>query len=112
MLDFMLSCRVQAKFIEQALFSHLLEHHNPRGAKAIWVNFKKTERNTPALNVLRAIGFRPGATGENGMDQGGDQVADEMILRTAEPLKCDFITVRCSAAAGASAYDENARVAS
>jgi FkbH-like protein len=111
-LDFMLSCRVQAKFIEQALFSHLLEHHNPRGAKAIWVNFKKTERNTPALNVLRAIGFRPGATGENGMDQGGDQVADGMILRTAEPLKCDFITVRCSAAAGASAYDENARVAS
>ena len=58
-LDFMLSCRVQSKFIEQALFSHLLEHHNPGGAKAIWVNFKKTDRNTPAHNVLCAIGFQP-----------------------------------------------------
>jgi len=43
-LDFMLSCRVQAKFIEQALFSHLLAHHNPGAAEAIWVNFKKTDR--------------------------------------------------------------------
>ncbi len=48
-LDFMLSCRVQSKFIEQALFSHLLEHHNSGRAKAIRVNFKKTDRNTPAL---------------------------------------------------------------
>ncbi len=66
-LDFMLSCRVQSKFIEQALFSHLLAHHNPAGAKAIWVNFKKTDRNTPAYNVLCAIGFEAcdGARDEN-----------------------------------------------
>jgi hypothetical protein len=31
-----------------------------------------------------------------------------MILRTIEPLRCDFIAVRCSAPAGAVAYDENA----
>ncbi len=101
-LDFMLSCRVQSKFIEQALFSHLLEHHNPGGAKAIWVNFKKTDRNTPAHNVLCAIGFQPCETRDGGAGKG-------MILRTVEPLKCDFITVRCSASEGALAYDENAR---
>ncbi len=100
-LDFMLSCRVQSKFIEQALFSHLLEHHNPGGAKAIWVNFKKTDRNTPAYNVLCAIGFQPCDPARNG-------IATGMILRTAEPLKCDFIAVRCAAPEGAIAYDENA----
>jgi len=103
-LDFMLSCRVQSKFIEQALFSHLLEHHNPRGAKAIWVNFHKTDRNTPAHNVLRAIGFTP-------CDLARDGVVEGMILRTIEPLKCDFISVRCSASAGAIAYDEKAGAA-
>lgn len=87
--DFMLSCRVQSKFIEQALFSHLLAHHNPAGAKAIWVNFKKTDRNTPAYNVLCAIGFQPCDSARDGIDHG-------MILHTTEPLRCDFIAVRCS----------------
>jgi FkbH-like protein len=105
-LDFMLSCRVQSKFIEQALFSHLLEHHNPGGAKAIWVNFKKTARNTPAHNVLLAIGFQPCAPGRDGTDRVATDYG--MILRTPEPLKCDFIEVRCSAPVGAIAYDENA----
>jgi FkbH-like protein len=100
-LDFMLSCRVQSKFIEQALFSHLLAHHNPHGAKALWVNFKKTERNTPAHNVLRAIGFRP-------CDVATDKMNLGMILRIEEPLKCDFIEVRCAAAPGAVSYDDNA----
>ena len=93
-LDFMLSCRVQSKFIEQALFSHLLAHHNPTGAKAIWVNFQKTDRNTPAHNVLRAIGFESCDAARDGFDHG-------MILRTIEPLQCDFIEVRCSAPSGA-----------
>jgi len=92
-LDFMLSCRVQSKFIEQALFAHLLAHHNPHGAKAIWVNFKNTERNTPAYNVLCAIGFQPCDAARDGVDRG-------MILRAIEPLRCDFIAVRCDASGG------------
>src|SRR5579872_2383367 len=93
-LDFMLSCRVQSKFIEQALFSHLLAHHNPHGANAIWVNFKKTDRNTPAYNVLCAIGFQPCEVGRDGIDHG-------MMLRMSEPLRCDFIAVRCDESDGA-----------
>jgi FkbH-like protein len=95
-LDFMLSCRVQSKFIEQALFSHLLAQHNPEKANAIWVNFKRTDRNTPAYHVLCAIGFQP-------CDAARDQVDHGMILRTSEPLRCDFIAVRCSFEA---AHDE------
>ena len=106
--DFMLSCRVQSKFIEQALFSHLLEHHNPGGAKAIWVNFKKTERNTPAHNVLCAIGFQPCDAARDGVDRGGDGVEHGMILRTTQPLRCDFIAVQCSAPTSAIARDEHA----
>ena len=85
-VDFMLSCRVQSKFIEQALFSHLLEHHNPRSATSIWVNFHQTGRNTPARRVLEAIGFRPCNSAEDGFDKG-------VILY--ESRKCNFIEVRC-----------------
>ena len=90
-VDFMLSCRVQGKFIEQALFSHLLEHHNAKQAQAIWVNFRQTERNTPARGVLDALGFRACAIRE-------DSFAEGMISRLPEMLKCDFIRVNCIAA--------------
>jgi hypothetical protein len=93
--------------VSGAIQIHLLAHHNPGGAKAIWVNFKKTDRNTPAHNVLRAIGFQPCDPTRDGVADGGDGVAKGMILRTTEPLKCDFITVRCSAPEGAIAFDEH-----
>jgi FkbH-like protein len=83
--DFMLSCRVQGKFVEQALFSHLFERHNRHVAQALWVNFHSTERNTPARQVLEALGFE-----QCNSDAGG------LILRECDRLKCDFITVTCS----------------
>ncbi len=84
-IDFMVSCRVQGKFIEQAFFSHLLQHHNKIGAEALWVNFHSTERNTPAREVLQALGFEQGNLALGGL-----------ILRQTERLNCDFITVACS----------------
>lgn len=84
--DFMLSCRVQGKFVEQAFFSHLFEHHNRYAAQALWVNFHSTERNTPALQVLQALGFE-----QSNSDVGG------LILRQCQRLKCDFISVSCTA---------------
>jgi FkbH-like protein len=86
--DLMLSCRVQGKFIEQALFSHLLEHHNEQQARAIWVNFRQTDRNTPARGVLDTLGFRACAMEEDGFAEG-------MILRLREPLECDFVRINC-----------------
>jgi FkbH-like protein len=90
--DFMLSCRVQGKFVEQALFSHLLEHHNRYAAPAIWVNFHSTERNTPAMQILGALGFEQGTS-----DAGG------LLLRQCQHLTCDFISVNCTAEDGGAA---------
>lgn len=80
--DFMLSCRVQGKFIEQAFFHHLIERHYS-GAKRLWLNFHRTDRNTPALNVLTTLGFVEDPSGGMAIDLGPDS------------LKCDFIETRC-----------------
>jgi FkbH-like protein len=87
-IDFMLSCRVQGKFIEQALFGHLLNHHNRNRARTVWVNFQPTERNSPARAVLDSLGFSV---------CDGPQVHQRgMILSKPEALACDFITVLCA----------------
>jgi len=54
--DLMLSCRVQGKFIESALFAHLCFGTGNSMAR-IEVNFRKTDRNTPAQHVLAKLGF-------------------------------------------------------
>jgi FkbH-like protein len=87
-MDFMLSCRVQGKYIERALFGHLLAHHNPRGAQSLWVNFRPTERNSPARNVLESLGFERDRA---------DTAGACMLLRATERLECAFIEVRCRA---------------
>lgn len=54
--DFMLSCRVQGKFVESALFEYLCSRSNPP-ANRIAINFLKTDRNMPAQQVLDKLGF-------------------------------------------------------
>lgn len=80
--DFMLSCRVQGKFIEQALFHFLMTRENPSGRSRLEVNYRKTDRNTPADNVLAALGF----------EDDGDRGRALDVEQT--PLTCDFIDVR------------------
>ena len=80
--DFMLSCRVQGKFIEQAFFRHLFERHHP-AVTTLWVNFKRTDKNTPAHNLLSTLGFADDPRG--GMSLG----------LQPESLACRFIDVRC-----------------
>ena len=60
--DLMLSCRVQGKFIEQALFHHLATRPDWR-ARAVEVRFVPTARNGAARGVLEAIGFTAGRPG-------------------------------------------------
>jgi FkbH-like protein len=55
--DLMLSCRVQGKFIEQALFDHLARRPG-WSARFVEVAFVPTARNGAARAVLDAIGFR------------------------------------------------------
>lgn len=65
--DFMLSCRVQGKFIEQALIHHLV---NAAGAETaeVFIDFHKTDRNRPAQLVLEEIGFTAGASSGYSLD--------------------------------------------
>lgn len=82
--DFMLSCRVQGKFIEKAWFSHLSAHHNSKMAKYLRVNFSETARNRPAKQILETLGFLAG--------QGSGMVLDLSYGN----LSCDFIQVDCT----------------
>ena len=74
----MLSCRVQGRFVEKALF-HALVAGDPSVSR-IGVNFTSTGRNTPARQVLLAMGFEE-VDGENRM---------YLDLRKYD-LACDFI---------------------
>ena len=60
--DLMLSCRVQGKFIEQALFAHLAAHP-ARRTDRIAINYVPTARNGAAKAVLDALGFEWGLDG-------------------------------------------------
>jgi len=82
--DFMLSCRVQGKFIEKAWFSHLSTHHNSKMARYLRVNFSETARNRPAKQILDTLGFVAG--------QGSGMVLD----LSHGNLSCDFIRVDCT----------------
>ena len=89
--DFMLSCRVQGKFIEQGFFHHLMEHHNPKAATRLWVNFRETARNKPAQQVLESLGFRK-------CEAASDPHLEGMVQDSPETLQCNFIEVRCAMA--------------
>lgn len=54
--DLMISCRVQGKCIEQALFAHLVADAQSDVDKLV-VTFRETARNAPAKSVLTSLGF-------------------------------------------------------
>ncbi len=83
--DFMLSCRVQGRFIEQAFFSYLVNIHDIRKLRSLWVNFSPTGRNVPAQQVLESLNFVP-CSPENGL---------RVDLHSCK-LDCDFISVQSS----------------
>jgi FkbH-like protein len=77
--DFMLSCRVQGKFIEQAFFAYLALES--RGGSRLWVNYTETAKNKPARKVLETIGFTPSEDGSG------------VEFRDGASLQCDFIEI-------------------
>jgi FkbH-like protein len=94
--DFMLSCRVQGKSLERAFFHHLLDHHNQECSAVLWVNFRPTERNSPARQVLESLGFRKCDPERSGLPDG-------MFLAVDGAPHCDFIRVTCTTATQAGA---------
>lgn len=81
--DFMLSCRVQGKFIEQALFWSLAEGQGRPPASRVVVNFKRTDRNRAAEMVLEKLGFEPSEDGRLKRDiVPGDLAVDFLTIET------------------------------
>ena len=60
--DLMLSCRVQGKFIEQALLHHLTRRPGWQ-ARHLEINFRRTDRNGAAQAVLAKLGLSPEGDG-------------------------------------------------
>lgn len=80
--DFMLSCRVQGRFIEQAFFNYLVSSQSGQKPESLWVNFESTGRNVPAQQVLESLRFEP-CSSEKGL----------RVDLNAYSLECTFISV-------------------
>jgi FkbH-like protein len=76
--DLMLSCRVQGKFVEQALFAHLARRRG-WSARFIEVNFVPTARNGAARAVLDALGFAESEEGLLRREIGADESAPDIV---------------------------------
>lgn len=55
--DYFMSCRVQRKFVEHALYQQLIEIAARHGAKSLEIRYKRTQRNALALQLLSDLGF-------------------------------------------------------
>ncbi len=90
--ELMLSCRIQGRYLEKALLAHLLSEHSGGDTKIVRINYRKTNRNTPAFDVLQSLGFRES-------DEGKDLA---LPLDSQSQLHCSFIDVQCTARCGGS----------
>lgn len=61
--EFMLSCRVQGRMLEQAFFRHLTGDVAGAEAASLWIAFRPTPRNGALARVLEALGFAPAEGG-------------------------------------------------
>ena len=76
--DLMLSCRVQGKFVEQALFTHLARRPG-WSARFVEVNFVPTARNGAARAVLDALGFAETEKGLLRREIGACEAAPDIV---------------------------------
>lgn len=61
--EFFMSCRVQRKRVEQALFAWLLAEATAAGAQTLSVAYTATGRNGAARDMLEGLGFAPSGEG-------------------------------------------------
>jgi FkbH-like protein len=55
--DFFMSCRVQRKRVEHAIFQYLIDRFRERGASTVRIRFRRTDRNADSIAMLESIGF-------------------------------------------------------
>ncbi|MHB8551212.1 MAG: HAD-IIIC family phosphatase [Acidiferrobacterales bacterium] len=86
LMDFVMSCRVAMKKVENAWFHQLRHELCMRGAQVLCANFSQTERNGVLLNVLKEVGFKAEAA---------DGVMHELRLDCGHEVpQADVVTLR------------------
>ena len=67
--SFMMSCRVQRKRVENAIFSWIAGQCRESGRGVLTVRYRKTKRNDASIRMLQELGFefRPAPDGESGV---------------------------------------------
>ena len=89
--DMMISCRVQGRRIEQAVFAHLATAPEPEGGpeggpegepegapEALWIRFRPTGRNAPAARLLDRLGFTEDGDGRT-LQLAGHALATDVV---------------------------------
>jgi FkbH-like protein len=64
LLDLMFSCRVQAKRVEHAVLTFLLQRFVSESGKDFYANYRKTAKNAPSGKVFDEMGFELAAENE------------------------------------------------
>ncbi len=82
---FFMSCRVQRKRVEHAVFAHLAALLRAAGRERFKARFQATERNAAAVRLLEELGFaREGESGGDGWSRDLEQdFADSDVVRLA-----------------------------
>jgi FkbH-like protein len=82
---FFMSCRVQRKRVEHALFASLLAEAAAAGSDAVDVIYRPSSRNGPVLAMLEELGFRRGEDADG---------AQRLRRSTTVPIEgADIVTV-------------------
>ena len=60
--DLMFSCRIQAKRVEHAFLSHIINKYLSKDKSTFYANYRKTPRNEPSGRVFADLGFEESGT--------------------------------------------------
>ena len=71
--DFLLSCRVFGKKVEDAIFATVLREARANGADLVTASYRPTAKNRPCLEFLERSGFRHAANGTTFSWNTGDE---------------------------------------
>ena len=78
-VDFVLSCRVMGRRVEEAMVHLAVEHARKRGCRIVSLRYKATERNKPCLEFLKRSGLREAPEGVFTWDAGRDYAMPEAV---------------------------------
>jgi FkbH-like protein len=89
LLDLMFSCRVQAKRVEHAILTFLLQRFVSGPGNDFYANYRKTAKNAPSGKVFEEMGFEPGSENEGVSSlifRRTREIPDDQIVRIVAQL--------------------------